>query len=178
MSKKNYSADDILREIRRIVRRVSLYSKQLNQDVGLTVPQLLNLKAIGRFEEEGDSEITIANLSRAVQLSSATVSRIVDRLVKAGYVLRSRSEIDRRKLSLSLSKKGWAQYRRLPNSLQDSFVEQWEKLEATERRELVRALKRIASLMHADSVDAAPMLTPEDDVREAQRGARITRGRT
>lgn len=145
-----------------------MHSKQLNQDVGLTMPQLLSLKAVGAFEEAGESEITITRLSVAVQLSDATVSRVVDRLVRAGFVSRVRSEVDRRRLSLTLTDKGWAQYNSLPNSLQDNFVRNWNEIPGAEQIQLVYALRRIVQLMEADAVDAAPMLTAEDDMREAQ----------
>ena len=66
------------------------------------MPQFVCLKAIGQLEEQGRELITVAQIAKEVQLSPATVSRILERLVKAGSVTRVRSEQDRRKVSLCL----------------------------------------------------------------------------
>ena len=47
-------AHEVLRSIRQIVRRISEYSRQLSREVGLTVPQLMCLKAIGDLEDLED----------------------------------------------------------------------------------------------------------------------------
>ena len=52
-------ADEVLTSIRQIVRRISEHSKYLSREVGLTVPQLMCLKAIGEMEEH-PPEIAVA----------------------------------------------------------------------------------------------------------------------
>ncbi len=44
-------AHEVLRTIRQIVRKISEHSKSLYREVGLTVPQLMCLKAIGELDE-------------------------------------------------------------------------------------------------------------------------------
>lgn len=157
-------AHEVLRAIRQIVRQISEHSKHLSREFGLTVPQLMCLKAIGEFEEQG-AEITVALVGQAVHLSAATTSRILDRLVRAELITRVRQEKDRRKVILSLTAAGFERYQTLPTPLQERFVERLLALPESERLELLGALRRITALMGATDLDAAPLLTPGSDVR-------------
>jgi len=154
------TAHEIVRTIRQLVRRISEHSRYLSRNVGLTVPQLACLKAIGELEEQGAELVTVAKLATKVQLSPATVSRILDRLVNAKLVARERSEQDRRKVSLALTTTGVERYQALPTPLQERFLTRLAELPDTERTQLLESLRRIAELMDAGGLDAAPMLAP------------------
>ena len=158
-------AHQVLRAIRQIVRRISEHSKHLSREVGLTLPQLMCLKAIGELE---GGEITVAQVGKQVHLSPATTSRILDRLVRAGLITRIRQERDRRKVSLSLTPAGVERYQTLPTPLQERFVERLLDLEPNERVALLDALQKISELMEATDLDAAPLLAPGSDVRSEE----------
>ena len=130
----------------------------MSTEFGLTVPQLMVLKAIGELEEVDAGAIAVADVGKRVQLSPATVSRIVDRLVRMELVRRERGEKDRRKVCLSLTESGLERFQSLPTPLQEDFVERLRALKSEERLLLLASLKRLASLMDADAIDAAPML--------------------
>ena len=153
----------MLRSIRRIIRRVSQYSRDLSDHVDLTVPQLMCLKAIAESEAE---TVTVRQVSQRVSLSPATVSRIVDRLVRKGLVERQRWESDRRKVFMTLTPAGMERYETLPTPLDERFLEHLEQLPEDERLGLLAALERIVELMDAESVDAAPMLVDGVDVKD------------
>jgi DNA-binding MarR family transcriptional regulator len=157
-------AHDVLRAIRQIVRRISEHSKALYREVGLTVPQLMCLKAIGELEETQD-EITVVMVAKRLQLSPATVSRIIDRLTRANLVIRERRSQDRRKVCLSLTPSGLERFQTLPVPLQELFVRRLSALPRNERTNLLESLQRIAELMEAVEIDAAPILTAEADVK-------------
>jgi len=157
-------AYSVLRAIRRIVRRISEHSKKMARDSGLTVPQLICVKAIGELEAE-QPEVTAAMVAQQVQLSPATVTRIVDRLEHVGLVARERRSKDRRKVCLSLTNAGIERFQTLPTPLQDKFVERLMGLESSDRLALLSALNRVTELMEADQIDAAPLLVPEQDVK-------------
>lgn len=162
-------AEAVLRAIRRIVRRISEHSRNLSRDVGLTVPQLLCLKAIGRLEDrQQEPEITVAMVGERVQLTPPTVSRIVDRLVRAGLVTRERRARDRRKVCLSLTSAGLERYGTLPRPLQETFVARFAALDQDRRGEILRVLEEVGSMMEAGSLDAAPVLIPGLDVRSEE----------
>jgi DNA-binding MarR family transcriptional regulator len=155
-------AHEVLRSIRRIVRRVSTYSRHLSAATGVTVPQLVCLKAVAELEE-AEAEVTAAMVARKVQLSPATVSRVLDRLVASGLVERQRRSRDRRRVCLTLTDSGWERFENLPTPLQERFVERLLALGEDERQSLLLALRRITELMEAEDLDAAPMLTPGAD---------------
>lgn len=158
-------ADDVLRAIRRIVRRIAEHSKYLAREAGLTLPQLVCLKAIGEQEED---EVTVGMVADQVQLSAATVSRIVDRLERAGLVLRERRARDRRKVCLSLTPSGLERFQTLPRPLQDRFIDRLHGLALREQQELLAALHRVVEMMEAEELDAAPMLAPGVDVKRVE----------
>lgn len=156
--------EQVLRAIRRIVRRIAEHSRSLARDHGLTVPQLLCLRAVDELGREG-GEITIARVSGRVQLSAATVSRIVERLVRAELVLRERGRQDRRRVSLSLTEAGRERLAELPTPLQEQFVRRLHQLSPTEQATLLGQLELVVEMMEASEVDAAPVLTPEGEVK-------------
>ena len=157
-------AHEVLRTIRQIVRKISEHSKSLYREVGLTVPQLMCLKAIGELDEAHD-EVTVVMVAKRLQLSAATVSRIIDRLTRAHLVVRERRSKDRRKVCLSLTPAGLERFQTLPVPLQELFVRRLSALPRKQRANLLDSLRRIAELMEAVEIDAAPILTPEADVK-------------
>lgn len=150
-------AYDILRSIRRILRKTSVHSRQLLQEAGLTVPQLLCLRAIAGAN---GAEITVASVSSGVGLSAPTVSRILDRLEESGYIERARTQQDRRKVVLSLTRAGRKRLKSLPTPLHDAFLQRLKKLRKAERVKLLAALEQIVAMMEASDLDAAPILAP------------------
>jgi DNA-binding MarR family transcriptional regulator len=153
-------AFEILRSIRRILRQVSMHSRELSRSAGLTVPQLLCVRAIGR----GTGEVSAADVSREVHLSAATVSRILDRLERDGLVRRERTSSDRRKVCLTLTDTGRERLAKVPLPLQDRFLDRVRTLPPAERDMLLRSLEQIVNLMEADDLDASPVLTPGHEV--------------
>jgi DNA-binding MarR family transcriptional regulator len=69
--------------------------------LGLTGPQRLVLRLVGRFREVAPSE-----LAELLQLDRGTMTGIVDRLVDHKLLIRAANTADRRRYSLRLSAKG------------------------------------------------------------------------
>lgn len=123
---------------------------------------MLCLKAICEFP--ADTEVTVAMVAKAVQLSAPTVSRILDKLEKSGYVVRERNSKDRRRVCVSLTDEGWQRIDNLPTPLHEQFLHRLAKLDPIECLGLLKALERVVELMDAEDIDAAPLLTPELEV--------------
>ena len=68
------------------------------------------------------------------------------------------SETDKRKVHLYLSDAGRALLQDSPKPLQDHFIKRYQNLEEWEQSQLLSAVERIATMMDADKIDAAPML--------------------
>ncbi len=160
-------ADDILRAIRRILRKTAEDSRQVARDGNLSVSGLLCLRKIA--ESTKLEPITAAEVASAVQLTNATVSRILDRLESAELIHRERSKADRRKVLLWLTPKGRRRIKRLPMPLHEAFLSRLTKLRASEQRALLASLEKIVDMMGASNLNVAPMLTPETDVKAATR---------
>jgi DNA-binding MarR family transcriptional regulator len=152
----------ILRAIRRIIRRTSAHSRNISRDSGVSVPQMLCLKTIAELSANG--EATVATVAERVQLSPPTASRILDRLEKANYILRERATTDRRKVIITLTEQGRARIGNLPQPLHEQFLNRLHALSPEDQLELLRALERIVDLMDAADIDAAPVLTAELEV--------------
>lgn len=145
--------DDILVALRRITRAIDLHSKKLVRTSGLTAPQLLVLQSVQSHGRAKPSAI-----AKDVVLSQATVTSIVDRLEKHGLVTRERTAKDRRVVEISLTEIGKTQLLKAPELLQSGFLREYRKLDEWERTQLTASLQRVAAMMDAEDMDAAPIL--------------------
>ncbi len=145
--------DEVLSTLRQIIRATDIYSRKLNKTLGLTAPQLLVLQTIQRL-----GPMPLARLSSVVSLASPTVTTIVDRLEKRGFVRRERTSLDRRVVHTQLTEQGVAAIATAPTPLQDTFVKHFARLEDWEKSMILSSLQRVAALMKAEDLDAAPVL--------------------
>lgn len=144
---------EILVSLRRITRAIDLHSKKLVRESGLTAPQLRVLQSV----EQGQP-IKPSAIARDVRLSHATVTVILTKLSTLGLIERKRSDTDRRAVDVSLTDHGRKRLSAAPSLLQDNFVASYNALEDWEQKFLLSALLRIASMMDAEHLDAAPIL--------------------
>lgn len=151
--------DQVLVSLRRIIRATDLNSRKLGKETGLTTPQLVVMAAIRQQETPVASEI-----ARTVSLSQATVTNILNRLESHGLINRTRSEADKRRINVNLTSKGEVLLETAPQPLQQSFIERFGALEAWEQHLLVASLDRLATMMDAEHIDAAPLLTFGDQL--------------
>ena len=151
--------DEILRSIRRIIRGVTIHSKKMYRDIGLTMPQYICLKVIGTTESP---ELTVSQVARHADLSPATVTGILDRLEGHGLVVRERRSKDRRKVCLSITDKGQDKLDNLPSSLQERSVGRINSLAEGERIALLGSLHLLVEMVEASNLDASPILAPGD----------------
>ena len=145
--------DDILISLRRITRAIDLHSKKLVRISGLTAPQLLVLQSVRKHGRAKPSMI-----AKDVVLSQATVTSIVDRLEKHALVTRERTAKDRRIVEIVLTESGRDKLLAAPELLQSGFLREYRKLDEWERTQLTASLQRIAAMMDAEDLDAAPIL--------------------
>jgi DNA-binding MarR family transcriptional regulator len=146
--------NDVMSALRRIIRAIDLHSRKLVQRYGLTGPQLVVLK-----ELVARSPCTVGELARAVNLSQATVTGILDRLEKKSMVTRVRSTHDRRKVLVSHSEAAREVLAGAPPLLQDHFIDAFGGLPDWEQHQILASLQRLVALMEAGDVEAGPILT-------------------
>lgn len=142
-----------LRALRRVLRAAEIGSRQLATATGLTPSQLLVLREIDT--RDGATPGTIA---QSLQFSQATITTIVDRLTSLGFAQRQRSDKDKRQFHLSILPEGKAALADAPDPLQTTFTARFEALPAWEQAMILAAAERLAMLMDAQNIDAAPLL--------------------
>lgn len=149
--------EEVLVALRRIIRAIDLQSRQLMQRAGLTGPQLLTLQAILRHGPLG-----VGELARLVNLSQGTVTTILDRLERKNLVTRSRSTTDKRRVVVSLSADGEQALASAPTLLQEHFIRAFGELSDWEQNLILSSLQRVAGMMDAYKLDAAPVLETDE----------------
>ncbi|KXO07286.1 Transcriptional regulator, MarR family [Moritella sp. JT01] len=145
--------EELLVSLRQVIRAIDIHSRQLNKQSGLTGPQLMVMQNIALLDAPLAKDI-----AKEIALSAATVTTIIDRLESRALVIRKRSETDKRKVHLSLSESGKLLLSSSPKPLQDHFIKRYQNLEEWEQSQLLSAVERIASMMDAEKLDAAPVL--------------------
>ncbi len=150
---ENTVTNDALRAIRRILRATDMGGRKLATATGLTPSQLLVLQQIER-----SGEITPSVVAAALQFGQATVTNIVDRLVSEGLVTRRRGDRDRRQMLLRATDDGRRLLERAPDLMQERFRAGFEKLPPWEQAMMLAALERLAHILDADGIDAAPLI--------------------
>jgi len=147
--------EQVIAALRRITRAIDLHSRLLLQKNGLTIPQLAALQATQRLQP-----ITVGVLARDIHLGPATVTGILGRLEKRGLVSRTRGDLDRRSVVVQLTDDGAKLVAEAPSLLQDRFHRELAKLQEWEQTMILATLQRIASMMDAEDIEAAPVLVP------------------
>ena len=142
-----------LRALRRVLRATEIGSRQLAAATGLTPSQLLVLREI-----DMRGSVTPGAIAHALQFSQATITAIVDRLEAVGFVRRQRSERDKRQFHLSTLPQGKAALADAPDPLQMIFMDRFEALSTWEQAMILASVERLAMLMGAQDIDAAPLL--------------------
>ena len=146
--------DEVLISLRRIVRAVELQSRQLVRSHGLTGPQVVILKALMQLGRS-----TVGQLAGQVSLSKPTVTDILNRLEKHKLAKRVRSDTDKRCVHVAITSLARQKLITSPPLLQDEFARQFNSLKKWEQFQLLSSLAKIAEMMHAEKLDASPILT-------------------
>lgn len=139
--------------LRRILKATEQYGRQLAISAGVTPVQFRVLQVVG---ETGQT--TAKAISTRMGVSQATVTSLVDKLVKQGLVIRRRSDVDRRQTDIIITDDGRETLQTAPDALQQRYVREFEKLDDWEQAMLVASLERVAAMLDAKDIDASPVL--------------------
>lgn len=143
----------LLIALRKVIRAIDLHSKHLSKNSGLTSPQLLIMLEIDKMSGVNSSQV-----AKSVNLSAATVTNILDRLENKNLISRIRDTQDKRKVGLYLTENGKTILLDAPQPLQEHFIANYSNLAQWEQSQLLSSMERIAGMMDANEIDAAPLL--------------------
>ncbi|SFE46594.1 MarR family winged helix-turn-helix transcriptional regulator [Roseivivax sediminis] len=158
--------DESLVALRRILRATELYGRDLARDAGLTAVQLRVLQIVSERGRCHPSEV-----AAQMGVSQATISVLIKKLVSYGLIERRQSASDRRQIDLTITSAGRDKVATAPDALQQRYVEQFESLPAWEQAMVVSVLERVAGMLDAGKLDAAPVLAMGEITRMHQNGS-------
>jgi len=149
--------DSVLKAIRRIIHAVDSRSKKVARATGLTIPQIVVLRAIRDL-----GGVSTSRLSAHVDLTAATVITILDKLDEKGLIARWRGTEDRRVVYTRLTPRGAEVLSMAPPLLNDAFVDVFARMPDVRRRRIVGALSEVAGLFDiADGDPSRPDIAAE-----------------
>lgn len=138
---------EIMQSLRRIFKAIQDYSHEVSGKFGITGPQLWALKTISQNES-----LSLSDLSKKMYLHPSTITGLIDRLEKKGYVTRNRDQADRRVISVQLTSKGKSLTRKAPNPVQGKMVYGLRELKR-ERLDLIyESVQKLVEIMEAENV--------------------------
>ncbi len=138
--------------LRQIAHALSIHSKFIQENYQITVPQLICLREIHKR-----GSLPLGMLTRYLFLNNSTVTGIVDRLEKRGFVQRERQSRDRRQIHVRLTSDGTAFIENAPDPLRDLFVARLKAMAPGEFEKMLAAIDTLAAMMssaeHPDPED-------------------------
>ncbi|MFQ5563303.1 MAG: MarR family winged helix-turn-helix transcriptional regulator [Parvularculaceae bacterium] len=146
-------SDAALVALRKILRAIEINSRGLAREAGLTPSQLIILQLIDKIDNATPSLI-----AKQASITQATVTVLIDKLERQGFVTRQRDTTDRRRVLVEVSAKGKSTLAGAPDILQERFRNRFEGLALWEQSALVSTLERVAAILDAEDIDAAPVL--------------------
>lgn len=128
--------------LRQIAHALSVHSKYIQESYQITVPQLICLREIHKR-----GPLPLGALTQFLYLNNSTVTGIVDRLEKRGFVQRVRQSRDRRQIHVRLTSEGTAFIENSPDPLRDLLVARFETMAPGEFEKILEAIDTLATLI-------------------------------
>ncbi|GET24990.1 MarR family winged helix-turn-helix transcriptional regulator [Prolixibacter sp. NT017] len=154
----------VIIKIRRIVRSINLESKKVQKEYGVSIPQLLCLEYL---KEAPNYQATQRMIRDHMRLNSSTMTGIINRLEKKGYVARLPKSGDKRVTNIALTSSGERILTHTPDLMQKRLDVKLRNLSDEEINKINGALDTLIDMLEIEDIDASPVLTGgEENVRD------------
>ena len=147
---------EILTQIRQIVRSVNLESKRIEKEYGISIPQLLCLTFLNGKE---DHLATHKEIKGFLKLNASTVTGIISRLEKKGFVSRLPRQKDKRISLITLTKEGIVLLKETPDPLHQQLSAKLKDLSPDNLQKLQNSFDNILNFLSIDQINAIPTIT-------------------
>ncbi len=144
-SKVSDSALELAGELRPAILRLARELRRETEQFGVTSRQATLLGLVKALPSA-----SLSDLAADEGISTAALSGHVDRLVRQGLVERRRSDVDRRRVGLSLTDEGARVLRRVRERRTAWLASRLARLDRAELRQLERALPALVTLAGDD----------------------------
>jgi DNA-binding MarR family transcriptional regulator len=145
--KRDVAILEIMQSLRRIFKAIQDYSHEVSNKFGITGPQLWALKAISQNER-----LSLSGLSERMYLHRSTITGVIDRLEKKGYVTRKRDQADRRVIYVRLTGEGRRLAKRAPNPAQGKMIYGLKNLKKGDLDLIYDSVQKLVEIMEAQNV--------------------------
>jgi DNA-binding MarR family transcriptional regulator len=156
MNDKNIKISNIIDNLRRIFQILNEQSKKVENETGLTSPQLWAIKVINEH-----SPIKVSDLASRLYLHPTTVVGIIDRLEKRKLVQRRRCQDDRRVVWIELTARGNSLVKSAPEVAQGLLVAGLEGLSLNNIVEIDRSMRTFVRIFGAQKTPPKLILSSE-----------------
>jgi DNA-binding MarR family transcriptional regulator len=155
----DFDSSMILDAIRRIVQAMRLSSRRTEQEIGVSGAQLFVLQALAKAE----GVLSISDVAALTLTHLSSVSVVIAKLVDRGFVLKSYSAEDGRRIEVRLSAKGKTFLQRnVPMTMQEHLVRSLALLPAEKRKILAQLLTTVVTDAGFSHEDAAMFFEDEE----------------
>lgn len=108
----------------------------------ITLPQVFIMDFLNR---QGPSKMT--DIAKFMEVSTAAITGIVDRLVKSGYVLRVFDADDRRIIKIKITPKGLSLIKKCNQDRHKMIIDIFGRISETDRQDYLRILTQIKDIL-------------------------------
>ncbi len=154
---------DILIKIRKIVRSVDIESKKIQKDYGVSIPQVLCLNFL---HESPNYQTTQGEIRKFLNLNPSTVSGIINRLEKKGYLARLPKSGDKRVVNIALTSAGDKLLGTMPSLLHEQLSDKLQNLNIEELQKVEEGLNTLVTILDIEQVEASPMITLDAELED------------
>ncbi|GET28589.1 MarR family winged helix-turn-helix transcriptional regulator [Prolixibacter sp. SD074] len=154
----------VIIKVRRIVRSINLESKKVQKEYGVSIPQLLCLEYL---KEAPNYQATQRMIRDHMRLNSSTMTGIIDRLERKGFVARLPKSGDKRVTNIALTSNGERILKNTPDLMQKRLDMKLRSLSDDEIGKINNALDLLINMLEIENIDASPVLTGgEENIRD------------
>jgi len=153
-----YPVERSMNAVRSIVRALRINTRAIELKMGISLAQLFVLQQLA--ERPADS---LNDLAERTATHQSSVSVVVRRLVERGYVTRTSSTADKRRIEIGLTPDGRKLLEDAPSTIQTQLVAALRQLGRNDQETLASLLERWLTVAKID-LAAPPMLGEHEQV--------------
>lgn len=150
-SRRREAIGDIVQTVQRVVRATYRFTRRGLREHGAGGPQVWALMTLA-----ATARMTVGQLADSMYLHISTVSALADQMVKKGWVVRERSEEDRRVVWLTITPAGRDILARAPVPPRALLPRGLESMTTSELLRTRRAFLRVSGIMRLGDEPAEP----------------------
>jgi DNA-binding MarR family transcriptional regulator len=150
---------DILINIRKIVRSINLESKRVQKEYGVSIPQVLCLSFL---KSSPNYQNTQQNIRQFLNLNPSTITGIINRLEKRGFIARLPKSGDKRVSIIALTSSGDKLITNIPPMFDERLSQKLSSLPEDRVEKIETGIQSLIDLLNINEIEANPELPAEE----------------